>query len=251
MRKYNTIMFDLDGTLIPFDQDEFIREYFGRLARKMIPMGFDKDILMKAIWAGINAMLNNDGAMTNKESFFEVFGMIIMEYLSKSSDERLSQFADDMDALEKVFNDFYTKEFDEVRCVLKSNPDRSDFIKTLRDKGYKLVLATNPLFPRVAVGVRLSWIGLGLTDFDYVTTYENSSYSKPNPGYYEEILHNINREASECIMIGNNPVDDMQAEKVGLDVYLVTDNLENQTGEDITIYNRGSFEDMEKMLYSF
>lgn len=235
MGKYNTIMFDLDGTLIPFDQDEFISEYFGRLARKMVPLGFDKDSLIKSIWAGTNAMLTNDGAMSNRDRFFEVF----------------STFATgDMNEMEKVFEGFYAKEFDEVKCILKSQADRSDFIKALKEKGYKLVLATNPIFPKIAVSVRLSWIGLELSDFDYVTTYENSSYSKPNPGYYEEILHNIGREASECIMIGNNPVDDMQAVKAGLDVYLVTDNLENQTGEDISVYNSGSFVDMENMLLS-
>lgn len=235
MGKYNTIMFDLDGTLIPFDQDEFIREYFGRLARKMVPLGFAKEALIKSIWAGTNAMLANDGTMANRDRFFEVF----------------STFAPgDMNELEKVFEGFYEKEFDEVKCILKSQVDRKHFISTLREKGYKLVLATNPIFPKVAVGVRLSWIGLELSDFDYVTTYENSSYSKPNPGYYEEILHNISGDASECIMIGNNPVDDMQAVKAGLDVYLVTDNLENQTGEDISVYNSGSFEDMENMLLS-
>lgn len=235
MAKYNTIMFDLDGTLIPFEQDEFIREYFGRLARKMVPLGFDKDALIKSIWTSTNAMLANDGTMTNRDRFFEVF----------------STFATgDMNEMEKVFEGFYEKEFDEVKCILKSQVDRKHFIKTLREKGYKLVLATNPIFPKVAVSVRLSWVGLELSDFDYVTTYENSSYSKPNPGYYEEILHNIGSKASECIMIGNNPVDDMQAVKAGLDVYLVTDNLENQTGEDITVYNSGSFEDMENMLLS-
>ena len=235
MGKYNTIMFDLDGTLIPFDQDEFIREYFDRLARKMVPLGFDKEVLIKSVWAGTNAMLTNDGTKTNRDRFFEVF----------------STFATgDMNEMEKVFEGFYEKEFDEVKCVLKRQVDRKHFIKALREKGYKLVLATNPIFPKVAVGVRLSWIGLSLSDFDYVTTYENSSYSKPNPGYYEEILYNTGSKASECIMIGNNPVDDMQAVKAGLDVYLVTDNLENQTGEDVSVYNRGSFEDMENMLLS-
>ena len=33
-----TVMFDLDGTLLPMDQDEFTRYYFGLLVRKLAPM---------------------------------------------------------------------------------------------------------------------------------------------------------------------------------------------------------------------
>ena len=34
MEKITTILFDLDGTLIPFDQEEFIKAYFYNLAKK-------------------------------------------------------------------------------------------------------------------------------------------------------------------------------------------------------------------------
>ena len=37
----NTILFDLDGTLAPFNQDEFIRAYFGALTRRLAPMGYN------------------------------------------------------------------------------------------------------------------------------------------------------------------------------------------------------------------
>ncbi len=36
-----TILFDLDGTLLPMDQDEFIRDYFQRLAQKVSPLGYE------------------------------------------------------------------------------------------------------------------------------------------------------------------------------------------------------------------
>ena len=36
--KLDTVLFDLDGTLLPMDQDVFIKAYFGRLARKLAPL---------------------------------------------------------------------------------------------------------------------------------------------------------------------------------------------------------------------
>ena len=228
MKKYTAVLFDLDGTLIPFDQEEFIKEYFKELVYKMVPLGCDKDLLVKAIWMGTDAMLSNDGSKTNKEAFFEVFGTVMNKKLED---------------IEPLFNEFYLNEFDRVKSVLKYKADRREFIKALKEKGVNIVLATNPLFPKEAVETRLSWIGLKGSDFSYITTYENSSYCKPNLNYYREILHKTGYDALECIMIGNNTLDDMQASRIGLDVYLVTDNLENELGEDISVYKHGSFED--------
>ena len=35
-----TILFDLDGTLLPMDQDAFVKYYMGLFAQKMAPHGF-------------------------------------------------------------------------------------------------------------------------------------------------------------------------------------------------------------------
>ena len=37
----NTILFDLDGTLLPFWQDDFIHTYFKMLVACAAPMGYD------------------------------------------------------------------------------------------------------------------------------------------------------------------------------------------------------------------
>ena len=56
-----TIMFDLDGTLLPMDQEAFLKSYLGRMAKKMAPHGYDPDLLVKSIWKGTGAMVMNDG----------------------------------------------------------------------------------------------------------------------------------------------------------------------------------------------
>ena len=222
-----TVLFDLDGTLIPFDQEEFIKAYFYNLAKKFVPMGYDKDLLIKSLWAGTGSMYKNDGKATNQEVFKDIF--------SKSMQK-------DYDEMEESFLDFYANEFDNVKVTLQQDVDRSEFIKTLRDKGLKVVVATIPIFPKVAVQTRLKWIGLSLDDFDYVTTFENSHYCKPNLDYYREIFENINSNPGEAIMVGNNALEDMVSGKLGVKTYLITDNLENPENIDITQFENGDFD---------
>ena len=35
------ILFDLDGTLVPMDQDEFVKDYFKRISTKLVPYGYE------------------------------------------------------------------------------------------------------------------------------------------------------------------------------------------------------------------
>lgn len=229
----NTILFDLDGTLAPFVQDEFVKAYFGAMVARLTPMGYDGEKLIGALWKGTAAMLANDGSRTNRQRFWERF----TQELGMASI-----------ALESILDDFYTQEFDAVRAVLREEADRSGLIRALREKGYSVILATNPVFPAVAVATRLGWVGLRLEDFDYVTTYENSRYSKPNPDYYRAILEQAGKAAGDCLMVGNNPVDDMAALQAGVSVFLVTDYLENPDGRPIDGYRHGTFRELEGCL---
>lgn len=231
----NTILFDLDGTLAPFLQDDFIRGYFGALVKKLAPMGYEKEALIAALWKGSYAMIRNDGKRRNYEVFWEVFE---------------AELGSGIRATEGILEDFYTREFDAVRAILTAPTNRKPLIDGLKAQGYTVVLATNPIFPAVAVKTRLSWVGLTPEAFAYVTTYENSRYSKPNPAYYRDILAEIGKAPEECLMVGNNPVDDMAALQAGLDAYLVTDCMENPDGLSIEGYRRGSFREAEQYLRS-
>lgn len=229
----NTILFDLDGTLAPFVQDEFVHVYFKALVKRLVPMGYDGEKLVAALWKGVDAMVRNDGAQTNRQRFWEVF---------------TQELGIQALALESILEDFYAREFDAVRSVLKESVDRGPLIRSLREKGYTLVLATNPIFPAVAVETRLGWVGLTSADFVWVTTYENSRRSKPNPGYYRDILERVDKRGEECLMVGNNPVDDMAARDAGMRAYLVTDYIENPSGVPVENFSHGSFRELEASL---
>ena len=116
-------------------------------------------------------------------------------------------------------------------------------IKILKEKGVRVVLATNPVFPAVATLNRIRWAGLNSEDFEYITTYENSSYCKPNPSYYQEILAKIGVEPSQCIMVGNDVGEDMVApSQLGMKTFLLTDCLINKTQKSVEEYNHGDFD---------
>ena len=74
-----------------------------------------------------------------------------------------------------------------------------------------------------------------------ITTYENSSYSKPSEGYYREILEKLELAPEECLMVGNDTRDDMSADSLGMRVFLLTDCLINENNVDISKYPHGSF----------
>ncbi len=228
-----TIMFDLDGTLIPMSQDEFIKNYFGNLAIKMMPHGLDKDTLIPAVWEGTKAMIQNDGKKKNEEVFWNCFAQ---------------RLGDEVLDLIPVFESFYENEFNKVKEIIKETELSKEIIKYLKGKGYTVILATNPLFPPVAVKSRLSWIGLSPEDFDYITTYDNSSYCKPNLDYYREILEKNHKQPEECVMIGNNMVEDMCALQLGIKTFLVTDFIEDGEGKDITQYTHGSLAKLKEWV---
>ncbi len=224
-----TALFDLDGTLLPMDQEEFTKGYFELLAEKMSAYGYEKKQLVNSVWKGTAAMVNNAGDVSNEEAFWRKFAEIYGE-------KALSDKA--------LFNQFYEKEFQSARDFCGCDPKAAETVRKIKQMGLRIILATNPIFPRSAVESRIRWAGLAPSDFEWITTYENSRYCKPNPKYYNEILSKMNLHPEESLMIGNDVTEDMIARKVGMNVFLLTDCLINKEREDINQYPRGSFEQL-------
>ena len=227
--RYKAILFDLDGTLLPMDLDSFKNMYFSMLVKSISRHGYEPGPLMNAILDGIGAMFNNNGEMTNEKAFFDV--------MQKA-------FGDKIYSDIRYFQEFYENEFDQIRATVGFNPDAEVVIKRLKAMGYRLILATNPVFPEIATKKRIEWAGLSPCDFEFITTYENSHFSKPNNGYYEEILDKAKLSAGECLMVGNDTTDDMSVTNLGMDAFLVTDDLINKKGTDISCYKNGKLIDL-------
>ena len=97
--KIKHILFDLDGTLLPMDQDEFVNAYFKELEKKALPLGFEPDELISAMWKGTAAMVGNDGTRMNDTAFWDTFAGI---------------FGDASKETRPVFDEFYANEFNKA-----------------------------------------------------------------------------------------------------------------------------------------
>jgi len=223
------VLFDLDGTLLPMDQDVFIRDYFGRLAKKLAGHGYEPEKLIKAVYKGTMVMIGNDGTKTNEEAFWKHFCGIYGE-----------KAMDDME----LFEQFYAGEFEEVRHVCGHDERAAQVIGRVKEKGLRAVLATNPLFPPIATHARIRWAGLKKEDLDWITTYDNSSFCKPNPKYFEEVLEKTGLKAEECVMVGNDTSDDLAAAELGMPVFILTDCLINAKEIDLSAHPHGGFDEL-------
>lgn len=224
-----TVLFDLDGTLLPMDNDLFTKAYFKLLVSRIAPLGYDPKTLTDTIWKGTAAMVRNDGKETNEQVFWKVFASV---YPGK------------METDKPYFDDFYVTDFQKAKEACGYDPKAKETVYALKEKGYRTVLATNPIFPSYATQSRVRWTGMQPEDFELITTYENISFCKPNPAYYAEILKRQNLNPQECIMVGNDVDEDMIASSLGINVFLLTDNLINRQNRDISAYPHGGFDEL-------
>ena len=224
------ILFDLDGTLLPMDQDYFISTYLGELSKKMIEMGYDPKHFADTIMQGIVVMIKNDGSVSNEDAFWKHYSSVYGED-ARTKDEPF---------LER----FYENDFPGFQSLCGFEPMSKMLVDKIRSAGLRTVLATNPLFPRIATETRMRWAGLSYDDFELVTTYENIGYSKPYPAYYTEIAQRLGMDPEECLMVGNDVRDDMSAALAGMKVFLLCDGLINKKNADISVYDRGNFDDL-------
>lgn len=234
----DTVLFDLDGTLLPVGLKEFTAAYFTGIKKAFFNLGLDVERAFKALWGGTEAMMKNDGTMSNAARFWEYFAAAL-----ELPRERLG-------ALEESLDRFYASEdFDGIQALLRGDPALSRrVVAAAKDKGCELVLATNPLFPRIAVTMRLKWLGIDPAVFRHVTDYTRSSYCKPNNAYYREIFETIGKEPRQCLMVGNNTREDMCVSELGAETYLVTDYLENEQNLDISQFRHGTLAALEQYL---
>ena len=231
-----TVLFDLDGTLLPMDQDLFAMTYLKGLAARVAPAGYDPKALISAIWQGTEAMIRNDGSCLNEQRFWDTFTSLMGEKALEDT---------------PLFDAYYQEDFDKVSAVCGHTPAAREIIDFVKSLGLTPVLATNPFFPAIATQKRVRWAGLEPSDFAYITSFENSSFCKPNPQYYAELLDKLGLSPENCVMVGNDAHEDTAAAKLGIPVFLLTDCLLNKKNLDYSMYPQGSFPELKAFIQSF
>lgn len=227
------VLFDLDGTLLPLKQDEFLQAYFTRLTAYMAQIGFEPKKLYETIYAGCVDMLKNDGKNTNEQVFWDKLVCVYGESVLKEK---------------PVFESFYKTDFLYLKEFSRTNPEAKKLITLLKAMGIRVILATNPVFPIIATHARIGWAGLEKEDFEVITAYENSRFCKPSTEYYADILEKAALLPEECLMVGNDVDDDMPAQNTGMKVFLLTDCLINRNKKDISAFEHGNFEKLTEYI---
>ena len=228
-----TILFDLDATLLPMEPEMLLKADLRGIGIRLQNYGYDPRMVGKAFDRAIHAMIDNDGKNTNESVFWNCFRETLGSKVEK-----------DIPLVEEI----YYSEFQKLKQFCGFDPRASQCLAALKDSGYRLILATNPFFPVSIIHSRIRWAGIDPEIFEYITSFVNSSYCKPNPWYYREILDKRNLSAEECLMVGNDVTEDMVAEKVGIKTFLMTDHLLNKENRDIDQWPHGSFPELMNFI---
>jgi HAD superfamily hydrolase (TIGR01662 family) len=202
-----SVLLDLDDTLLDNNMERFLPPYFAALGRRMARFA-SPDKLTTMVLAATRAMLGNqDPDVTNQQAFDASFFPSLGYPESEVRPVIHTFYEDDFPALKR-----YTRRILEARLL----------VRTLVERGYDLVIATNPMFPRRAIEHRLSWAGVFDFPFKLITTYENSHFCKPNPRYYQEILDKLACPPSQAMMVGDDFGNDIDpAAQVGMHTYWI------------------------------
>lgn len=188
------LLFDLDGTLLPMDEKKFTDLYFSLICKKLQPYGYEPEKLIKTVATGTRLMVKNDGTKTNAQAFWDNFESVYGTEAKKH---------------EALFDEFYISDFKKTKIACGENLEAAKIVEHAKAAGFKVILASNPLFPKNGFLTRAAFTGLCEKHFDYMSDYENSHYAKPNHEYFLEILKNNGLNADEVFLFGNSETEDI------------------------------------------
>ena len=205
------VLFDLDGTLLPMNEAEYIKVYGELLNIKLTKLGLDGVKLGKLIWDSMMQMDLNDGSKTNDDIFNKTF---------------IKFYKDEAEKYKEILLDYYTNDFKGTKIVCKDNPLAKSIIKFIKENNLLCILATNPVYPKIATINRMNFIGLDESDFAIFTHHENSRYTKANPKYYQDLLNKFNLKPEEVLLFGNNTFEDGESSLAcGIKTYLINGHI--------------------------
>lgn len=220
------VLFDLDGTLLDIRLGDFIRRYFRALADSASGRYGGLD-LAAAVSASTEGMMAPHPGVTNRDTFYADF---------------LERTGIDLGQDWPFFESFYREVFPTLREDATPSKGARRALETARARGLRVAVATNPIFPRIAVHHRLAWAGIDLGEVDVITTYETMHACKPDPAYFRETAEMLEVEPAECLMVGDDRFLDLAAADVGMRTFYVGPD------EDARADYRGSLDDLAALL---
>jgi FMN phosphatase YigB (HAD superfamily) len=203
------VLFDVDNTLIFFDELKFYKIYLLQVSQVFADM-MPFDLFQEKLLSATQSLMDNHGGKSNAEYFMNVF---------------CKGFEGERDEIWGRFMRFYEREFNQFQRLVSVPKGIRQIFLQIQKRNLKLVIASNPVWPLDVQMKRLSWADLGDLHFDLVTHLENMSFCKPRIEYYEEICKRVDERPESCLMVGNDPMNDMIVATIGMKTFLVVDPL--------------------------
>ncbi len=228
-----TLLLDLDNTLLHNNIDTFIPAYLKELSGYLSDV-VDPTKMSRALLSATQLMVvNNNPGNSLKYVFDEAF------YPAIGIPEK---------QLIQTLENFYSQVFPSLKKYTSVNPAAINLVKTAFERGYRVAIATNPLFPRTAIMQRLAWAGLPADEFpfDLIPSYETFHFAKPNPAFYTEFLAQLGWEEGPMIMVGDDMINDIEpAQTLGISTAWVKNSSSPAGSTTIPTVN---LEDLNELL---
>jgi len=232
----DAILFDLDGTLLRVQMTEFIPRYVEGLASYFTSYAKPKKFT-RVMLGAIRGLLRDegDGRQTNQQRVFSV----LQQHL-----------AIPQQAAYEAFQSYAAEQLDCLQELVQPIPLARQILLECQQRGIKLVLATNPVFPDFMIRARLRWGQLEDIPFSHLTSSENSCYCKPQSGYFREIVQQLQLAPENCMMVGNDTLQDLSAAAVGIETFLVDTWMVERQGPQWPSDHRGDHGELRRFLHS-
>lgn len=206
------VLIDLDDTLIRTNTAAFFSAYLKALGAYMSSVEAPEIV-------GKNVRIAYDEAV----DAYDPTRPLYLRFLERVA-ARL-QYPRAVEDLRRLFESFHSWEYPTLRPLVRRRRETPQFMRWLFDRGYQVVVATNPAVAESATLMRMAWGGVPADEFPFawITTPETMHFGKPHPEYFEEILLNIGVNADEAIMVGDDwDQDIVGAVTCGMHAYWVT-----------------------------
>ncbi|WGL58988.1 HAD family hydrolase [Pigmentibacter sp. JX0631] len=203
------VLLDMDGTLINQPGALFHNLFALGVLFRMRSFGSISKLL-KAAQKTKEILLSSHSFASNEEAFFETLA-------TELNTSRLK--------IERFVSKFFDSDYPFICLFLHSDPFARKLVDLLHTSNRHITLATNAVFGRREIELRLKASDLYLHDFDLVTSWDVMKTTKPHTKFFNDTLKKIGALPERTVMIGNDPYYDLPAHTLGIQTLLVGNKL--------------------------
>ena len=201
------LLLDLDDTLLDTNLDAFLPAYFKKLASYMAGR-VPPEQFIRALMRSTQIMYDSNRPDKSLEQVF--------------SENFYPALGFDQAELAGAIDQFYDEVFPSLAPLTAQRPEAISFVEWAFSKGWKVSIATDPLFPRKAILHRLRWAGLAPEEYPFtlVSDFHRFHFAKKSVTYYPEFLERLDWTDEPVLMVGDSLDRDVQpSRQAGLPVF--------------------------------